>query len=249
MTKQATGVLILHGFTDTIHSVRILESPVVELGLPYRIPVLRGHGKDSPEALQTVGWQDWVNDARLVMDELLGEVNKVIVIGFSMGGLIGIKLTAERLHCIDSLVLLAVPAQLHAPIAPGRPFHFLAPVLMKMLRKWPMIPVYADRELAKEHDSYAWVPIGSIQSLFDLSAESRKSIKDILVPTLILQSRKDITVKPESAEIIYNEIATPAGEKKIIWFQKSGHQMLRDCEKDRVAREVMDYVKARLMNG
>ncbi len=246
MGKKALGVLILHGFTDTIHSVRILESPLIELGLPYCIPALRGHGEGSPEALQRVVWQDWVDDAKTAMGDLLRDVEKVIVIGFSMGGLLGIKLTAERHHCVDSLILVAVPAQLHAPIAPGRPFHFLAPVMMRMLKKWPMIPVYADRELAKEHDSYSWVPTDSIQSLFDLSIESRKSLKNILAPTLILQSRKDITVKPKSADIIYNEIATPAGEKKVVWFQKSGHQMLRDCEKDRVAREVIEYVKGRL---
>ncbi len=247
MVKKALGVLILHGFTDTIHSVRILESPLIELGLPYCIPALRGHGESSPDALQKVLWQDWVDDAATAMDDLLRDVEKVIVIGFSMGGLLGIKLSAERHHCVDSLILLATPAQLRAPVAPGRPLHFLAPFLMKKLRKWPMIPVYTDRKLAEEHDSYSWVPTDSIQSLFDLSIESRKSMKNIHVPTLILQSRKDITVNPESAEIIYSEIATPAGEKKVIWFQKSGHQMLRDCEKDHVVREVIEYVKGRIV--
>ena len=107
MSKKPFGVLILHGFTDTVNSVRILEPPLNDLGLPYRIPCLRGHGADSPEALRGVGWKDWIDDANEALHDLLNEADKAIVIGYSMGGLIGINLAADNHDLIDSLVLVA----------------------------------------------------------------------------------------------------------------------------------------------
>ena len=58
MSKKPLGALILHGFSDTVKSVSILEPPLNDLGLPYHIPNLRGHDADSPEALRGVSWKD-----------------------------------------------------------------------------------------------------------------------------------------------------------------------------------------------
>jgi carboxylesterase len=65
------------------------------------------------------------------------------------------------------------------------------------------------------------------------------------VPTLIMQSRKDTTVAPESADIIYNGISTPADQKHITWFEVTEHEMFRDCERDKTVGTVVQYVRER----
>lgn len=246
MAKKPFGVLILHGFSDTAHSMSILEPPLNELGLPYRIPSLRGHGVDSPEALHGVSWQDWIDDANEAFHDLLNEVDKAIVIGYSMGGLIGIILACDNPDLLDSLILAAAVVQIRAPIAPGRFLNFIAPLIVKFIKKWPLPPEYVEPELAKNHDSYAWVPTDAIVELFELSKAARKRLNEVCVPTLIIQSKNDATAASECPEIIFNGIATPTGKKQIIWFEKTGHEMFRDCERDKVVKEIMNFVKERI---
>ena len=54
---EPLGCLILHGFTSSLDTVRALVPMAERLGLPYRMPILRGHGT-RPEDLRGVGWQD-----------------------------------------------------------------------------------------------------------------------------------------------------------------------------------------------
>ena len=55
MAKQPYGVLIVHGFTSSLDCVSGIEPPLKALGLPTRMPVLRGHSAESPEALRGGG--------------------------------------------------------------------------------------------------------------------------------------------------------------------------------------------------
>jgi carboxylesterase len=65
------------------------------------------------------------------------------------------------------------------------------------------------------------------------------------VPTLILQSRNDRTVTPKSAEIIFHGISTPADQKRIIWFERTEHEMFRDCECEATIGAVVAFVRER----
>jgi carboxylesterase len=212
------------------------------------MPVLRGHGAASPAALRGVTWRDWVSDAESAMNDLLTEVEKVIVIGLSMGSLITITLAAEREKQIDSIILIAPIVRLTNPMAPGRPFYFVTkafgPLLRYMKRDWP--PVYADPALAQYNTNYLWVPLDAGASALVFSEVARKRLGDVEVPALIIQSHADSTVAPESATIIYNEISTPLEQKRIVWFEKSEHEMLRDCESEAVVDEVVKYVRERI---
>ena len=252
MSKKPIGVLILDGFTSSLDCVRAVEPPLKVLGLPTRMPVLRGHGAASPVALRGVTWRDWVADAESAMKELLDEVEKVLVIGLSMGGLITITLAAEHGRQIDSIILIAAGIQLWDVKAPGKPFYFvikrIAPLLRPIFKymKQNAPPVYAEPSLAQYNTNYPWVPLDAGASFLEFVELSRKRLIDVKVPTLIIHSHADSTAEPESANIIYNEISTPSNQKRIIWFETSEHEMLRDCESEAVVDEVVKYVRERI---
>jgi carboxylesterase len=246
MAKQPYGVLILHGFTSSLDCVNRVEPPLKALGLPTRMPVLRGHGAESPEALRGVTWHDWVTDAEAALEGLLTEANKAIVFGHSMGGLVTLTLAADHADVIDSIVVAAAVVQLASPIAPGRPFYFLVPLLTRLLDKWDLPPTYADPELAQYDTNYPWAPIDAVASLAEFSQVTRRRLPEVRVPALIMQSRQDTTVAPESAEIIYNGISTPPNQKRIVWFEVTEHEMFRDCEREATIGTVVDYVRERV---
>ena len=198
MAKQPFGVLIVHGFSSSLDCVRGVEPPLQALGLPTRMPTLRGHGAESPEALQGIVWQDWVADAEAALQDLLTEAQQAIVIGHSMGGLVTLTLAAERPEVIDSIVLAASAVQLASPLAPGRPLYFLAPLIAWLRGKLDMPPTYADPELAQYDTNYPWVPGDAVLSLLEFSKITRRRLPEVRVPALIMQSRNDSTVAPES---------------------------------------------------
>jgi len=238
-------MLVLHGFTSDLNCVTIVEEAVRAQGLPTRVPVLRGHGAASPEALRAVTWPDWVADGQAALDDLLTEVDRAIVFGHSMGGLVALTLAARNGERIDSVVAAAAAVQLSSPLAPGRPFGFLIPAVRRLLRNWPMPPNYVDPGALEGHRNYSYAPIPAVMSLLEFSGATRKVLPKVSAPILILQSRKDATVAPESAEIIFREVSTPQGEKRIAWFEKSGHEMFRDIEREAMAQAVADYVRER----
>ncbi len=249
MEKQPYGVLILHGFCSSFDSVRCIESSLKTLGVPTCMPSLRGHNQASPEALRGVKWQEWVADGQAALRELLQVAQKVIVVGYSMGGLVALNLAADHPDGIDSIVLAAAAVKLASPLAPGGPLNFLVPILLRLLRKWDLPPVYADKSLAQYDTSYHWAPIDAIANLLEFSQAAAHRLPEVREPALILQSRKDSTVATQSAEIIYRNISTPADQKHIVWFNTTEHEMFRDCESEAVLGEVIGYIKerARLM--
>ena len=249
MTKQPLGVLVLHGFTSSLDCVSRVEAAIRALGLPTRMPVLRGHGAASPEALRQVTWPDWVADGQAALDDLLTEVDRAILFGHSMGGLVALMLAAENSGRIDSIVAAAAAVQLQNPLAPGRPFSFLIPVVRRLLKSWPMPPKYVDPAAAVTDTCYRYAPIPAVMSFLAFSGATRRRLPEVRAPILILQSHKDTTVAPESAEIVYREVSTPAGQKRIVWFEVTEHEMFRDCERDATARTVAEYVRERAGKG
>jgi carboxylesterase len=246
MSKQPRGVLIVHGFTSSLNCVNPVEPPLQELGLPTRMPVLRGHGADSPDAMRGVTWHDWVADAEAALLDLLTEAEKAIVFGLSMGGLVALTLVADHPDAVDSLVVAAPAVQLDAPVAPGRPLSFLMPLLTRLLDKWDLPPTYADPERASRDSNYPWAPTEAIASLFEFSSVTRHRLPEVQVPTLIMHSRRDSTAAPEGAEIVYRGISTPEDQKRIVWFDVTEHEMFQDCERDVAVATVVGYVQERL---
>jgi len=246
MSREPLGVLIVHGFTSSLDCVRDIAPPLEAMGLPIRMPVLRGHGADTPEALRGVRWEDWVADAADALRDLLSEVEQAIIVGHSMGTLVTISLAADFGSAVDSVVLAAPAVQLASPLAPGRPLGFLVPLVKRVMPKWDMPPNYADPALAQYDTNYPWAPMEAIAQLLAFSKVARERLPEIRVPARILQSRNDSTVAPESAEIVYAEIGTPSADKHIVWFDETEHEMFRDCERDAAVEAVAEFVRARV---
>jgi carboxylesterase len=61
-------------------------------------------------------------------------------------------------------------------------------------------------------------------------------LPSITVPTLVMQSIREHTVEPESAQFIYNNLGS--SDKKLVWLKKSGHIITLDAERELVFEEI-----------
>ncbi len=245
MAKKPLGGLILHGFTSSLDCVSALVPVMERHGLPYRMPVLRGHGTKWQD-LQGVRWPDWYADAEAALQDLLTEAERAVVAGLSMGGLVALQLAMEHPQEVAGIALIAAALRINNPLAPGGPLSFLRPVVGRLLWSWPMPPNYADKELEKYDTNYPRAPIDAINSLLEYGPYIEARLGEVRAPALILQSTKDPTVKPESATVIYERIAS--ADKELVWFHRTHHEMLRDVEREDVVAAVERFV-VRLMES
>ena len=244
--RSPIGVLVIYGFTATLDSVKSLSHSLKEFGIPLSVPLLTGHGASSPEALRGVKWEQWMADADEAFQELCLEADQIIVIGHSMGALLSLNLAVRYQNRIDSLVLATTAIKLVSVLAPNRPFHFAAPLLGKIIKNWKLKSDFSEQECANCSPHYSWVPTDAIISFFELIKKSMQILGRVNVPVLIMHNRKESTVLPESAIMLYNRIATPCPDKSLIWLERSGHQLFCDCEREKAVKVIVDYVSGRI---
>ena len=244
--RKLIGVLILHGFTANLESVRPLFEPIGRTGLELVTPLLRGHGEPSPEALRGVTWHDWLDDAERALAKAAGNGGKLAVLGHSMGALLAMQLAARHPSLVDSIILATPPLLLSSLLAPDRPLHFLAPLVSLVVDRWEFQPRFADPANAVMPEQYRWAPTRTILSMFELLEETLRIMGRVQVPALVLHGRNESIVLPESAGMVMDAIGTPAAQKRVLWFEKTDHQIFCDCERELAVKAVCDYIDDRV---
>jgi carboxylesterase len=233
--KAKVGVLVLHGFTSHVNCVADLRFPLEEMGLPYRIPILRGHGGEWKD-LKGVTSKDWYEDAENSLLDLLGECRKAIVVGLSMGGLVALDLAAHHRKDVVGVVTLAAALKFKDPLAP------LSPIMARLIRSWPSPNSFVDKELKKQRNrNYSKFATDAFASLYQYSCDVENNLSFVAANALILYAGKDEIVHPKAAETIYEKIGSKS--KKKVCIEGSGHEMLLDLEAAAVAKEVTDFIK------
>lgn len=222
------GCLILHGFTSSLDCVQALVPMVEQLEMPYRMPVLRGHGT-RPEDLRGVSWKDWYADAERSFHDLRNEVDGVFICGLSMGGLVALHLAAAHGQATVGVVSIAAALRFVDPMTR------LSPALARIL---PMFDIdarraYSDPSLAAANTNYTRFATDSFVSLYRYGRVVEQILPRVQAPLLVIHGRRDRVIKPSAAQVIYERAGS--ARKELRWFERSGHEMLRDCE----AREVV----------
>ncbi len=231
---KKVGVLLLHGFTGSLDTVNGLLPYLEKAKLPFRMPVLRGHGT-SYQDLQGVTAEDWYEDAEAALLELAEEVDRVVVVGLSMGGLIALNLAMRHADKIAGVATMAAALRFADPLSVA------TPLMAKLFKTWPSPEAFQDETLRANNTNYPRFTTDSFASLYRYSKETESRLGDVDVPIAVLQSKKDTVVAPVSANIIYRDVASK--HREIHWFERSGHEMGQDMEREAVFERVMGFVE------
>lgn len=230
---EKIGVLLLHGFTSSTDTVDGLIPFLEKEGIDYERPILRGHGTRYQDMRGTTA-RDWFVDADRALLKLWNRVDRVVVVGLSMGGLVGLELSMRHPDKIAGLVTVAAALKFKDPLSG------LTPVLSKVVRYWPSPESFNDPALATRCTNYPMFATDAFSSLYAYAHTIAERLPEVHVPIRILQSKKDQIIAPESANIIYEKVSSPIRE--IVWFERSGHEMMQDLEASAVFREIMAFV-------
>lgn len=234
------GILLLHGFTSSLDTVNGLVPHLESQRLPYEMPTLHGHGTQ-PSDLVGATWHRWYADTERALDTLLERCERAVVVGLSMGGVAALHLAVQRPERLAGVIAIAPALQLNIT---GK---WLLPFLGRLHHqaKVDARRAFEDTTLAERSTNYRTAPISAVYSLVQFGKLVERELPRLRVPLLVLYTPRDRVVMPEGARVAYERAGTPATEKTILAFERSGHEMLMDCQRDEVFAAIMAFITAR----
>ncbi len=231
---EKIGVLLLHGFTGHLNTVNGLVPYLKEAKIPFEMPILRGHGTRYQD-LRGVTADQWYVDAERAMIHLWNSVDRVVVVGLSMGGLVGLELAMRHPDKIAGLTTVAAALKFVDPLAR------FSGHMAKALKYWPSPNSFNDLSLKVNCKNYEKFPTDAFAQLYDYSQRIAERLQEVHVPIRILQSKKDQIIAPEAANIIYEKVSST--HREIIWYHESGHEMMQDLESAAVFKDILDSIR------
>jgi len=210
--------------------MRPLGDYLAERDISVFAPLLPGFGT-IPEDLWGVHWRDWVAAAEAGLHRLQHNCRTLFVCGLSMGGALALYLAA---HLEIAGVAALAPAIRHH----DRRFEWLPWIasFRPWMRPQPGPDDLADPQARALSWHYRRYPTWAAGQVSHLVRAARRSLRQIQVPVLIVQSPRDSQFTPEGARWAYEQI--PAEDKTLIWLERSGHNIAIDVEREKVFAQV-----------
>ena len=193
------GLLIIHGFTGSPHSMRPIADHFIKLGYPVEMPRLAGHGTHWRDMVATE-YKEWVDGVEEGYWKLLNAGYRVIIIGISMGGCIATNLAAR--HDVLGMVLI-------------NPYFVDVNPMMKVAhRVAPIFPSLKSvgSDIARpgvDEGAYPRTPTVSVRQLHLLGRETRELIPLLRAPVLYLRSLHDHVVSDSSHRYFLEHCSAP----------------------------------------
>jgi carboxylesterase len=227
------AVLCLHGFTGTPYEVAPLARSLAGAEFFVSAPMLAGHGENTA-ILAATRWQDWLASAEAAFDRLRAASGNgpVALAGFSMGGLLALRLARLHPHGVSALVVMSAPLRMREwQIALARALARLP----AFLRRGRLATVHkrggsdvTDARVRAENPGLAEMPLAGIVELIELAEVVRCDLAFIHQPVLVAHGEHDRTVPLQSSFELAGRIASAVVER--LWLPRSGHLIAVDVE-------------------
>ncbi|OEF97856.1 alpha/beta hydrolase [Desulfuribacillus alkaliarsenatis] len=230
--SKEIGVLLTHGFTGSPAEVRPLGEFLNQQGYTVYAPLLAGHGT-CVEDMEQTNWQDWWKSVELGYEKLKVEgCREIIACGLSMGGILSLKVAIN--YPLKAVISMCAPIYLS-----DRRAYFMS--VLKYFRRFHKKSERYNGAPSREISGYLATPLACVPSLIELIKQVKPLLGHIEVPALIMQAEQDLTVRPASGSYIYEHIGSY--RKQYITYEKSGHIITIDKEREKVFKDIHDFIK------
>jgi len=96
--------------------------------------------------------------------------------------------------------------------------------------------------IEEEMKKFQETPMESLADLRDLIADVRAHVDHVYAPLFVVQGSLDDVINPDSANVIYDE--AESFDKKIKWYEKSGHVITLDKEKEQLHEDILAFLES-----
>ena len=211
-----TCVIAIHGFSSAPKEMEKVALYLNSKNLNVYTPRLDGHGT-TPEDLKTKTWQDWYNSISRTISLASLKYEKMFIVGFSTGGLLGLLSTKKHYKEFCGLICINAALNLNdIRIKTLLPAISFWNDLVKAFNEGKYQKEYVPNHPQNPEINYDRYYIDSIEQLNLLMKKTKKNLEKIEKPLLIIQAKNDPVVNPISAYEIYNEVKSTNKTIKIV---------------------------------
>lgn len=227
------GVLVLHGYTGCPQSMRPLAEAFADAGFSVELPLLPGHGTEVADLIPT-RFADWLGAAEETYQRLAARCDRTVVAGLSMGGTLTLEVARRYPEIAGAVVVnpLVVP-----------PAESFLDILRGSLEGGVDVLPGIGSDIAKEGAAelaYDGTPIEAALSLFAAAAELAEHLDEIRCPLLLLQSRADHLVPPDSGELLVEKAGGPVER---VWLENSFHVATLDNDQSELEERAVAFAQ------
>ena len=223
---KETVFLIIHGFGGDTSEIDYLYRFLVENHLNVDTVLLSGHGKSKKE-LRKSEPKDWINSVEKKINSLTLQYTNIVLIGFSMGGLIGTRFT--HIPHIKKMVFINTPV-----------YFWNIKVIVKDI--FTSLKNKNLEQIKYYGNSLFGTSLKSGIDFLKLLHSSKRLFVHIKTPLLVLQCKNDESVRYKSAAYISNHTSL----SKMILYDGGCHQVFKKSPglRDRVCRDIHMFLTA-----
>ena len=207
--KNKTGCLVVHGFGGGHYEINSIVPHIEKCGFTVRCASLAGHTGEKKD-LRNAGYVQWIESAENELEKLMDECENVHVIGFSMGGLIGMNLAIK--HNISSITTINTPV-----------YYWDMELIVKNIASDIKKGEYLN--IKRYVKSSGKFPVAALLNFKILLRKTKRIINLVKTPFLVIQAVDDDTVRKTSSNYIYDNISSSV--KSLEYVEGGGHQVLQ----------------------
>ncbi|OFW81272.1 MAG: hypothetical protein A2887_05210 [Alphaproteobacteria bacterium RIFCSPLOWO2_01_FULL_40_26] len=238
---RKTGIVIAHGYKSAPKEVEALAKFLNGFGFKIYATRLRGHGT-APANLATVTWQDWYDSLQRGYSALQNISAKIVIIGFSTGGLLSLLSCAnkngKKLNAVISINAALKLLDIKARMIPG------INLWNEMLSKFHIAKgkfEYVDDQPENPQINYSRNYVKGVYELEKLMSVCEDNLAKISTDTLIIQAKHDPVVNPVSGKIIYKKIESEQKFLREVDF--SNHVIINSERKEEVFEVIREFLE------
>jgi pimeloyl-ACP methyl ester carboxylesterase len=243
-----TGVVIYHGFDGSKDNLSWIADSLVEKGYTALAYDHRGHGDSGGD----LDWGKMVKDAKTAITSLLDEcpdIDHIVVIGHSVGGMIAMRVAADGDSEISATVSLSAPESLTETLKSIISYQFeklvdyikdFLPTVARSSKSYPA----KDKPLLKNLHPKCYTDLPKFYLDSCKSDYRPMYYVDKVDKILFLQGTDDQTASPEGAL----KMCEKAGEPKALkYIENAEHTLteetLNEEELEQISKYICDWIE------
>ena len=253
--RGRTGVLLVHGLAGTPNEMRLLGRNLQSAGFEVHGVQLAGHCATLDDLVAT-RWQDWVDSVHMGAQRLRAKVDRLVVVGLSMGAVLALELAAERPDLVDGVGALSTSFRHDGWSMPvftrlafllkgvralgiGRRRLFLerSPfgIRNEGLRKYVVAQMRSGDSSAAGMMGTPWY---SIVEMHALSKHVRHRLRRVRVPCIVAHSSHDDVSSLANAKLVTSRVQGPVEQ---LLLHNSYHMITIDSDRRLLTERIIEF--------
>ena len=255
--KEPRAVVVLaHGASEHGGRYAWTGGELVKRGYALYAIDHRGHGKSGGKRALIDRMSNAVEDLHTLVEKAAGRHpdRPLVLLGHSMGGAVALSYTSAHQESLDALLLSGPLAALEAasPVqrAAGRVLSVVAPALgvvgidSSAVSRDPAVVKDYDEDPLNYHGKLPARTVAELSSAIDSFPDS---VTKFTLPMLVMHGTADRLVPIAGAEMVVERAGSE--DKKFIRYDGLFHEILNEPERDRVLKDIADWLDERFPAG